>query len=62
MKCQSLFSGINKKNTVCHLLSVGDNLHEMSNPVSGKKRKIFQNVNAENFIQSANHFTLLQGK
>ena len=36
------------------IVSIGDNLHEMLNPVSWEKiRKISQKLSAENFTQSA---------
>ena len=36
-------------------LCIGDNLHEMSNPVSGKNKKNISMLSAENFTQSAKH-------
>ena len=35
------------------IVSNGDNLHEMSNPVFWKKEKCFEMLSAENFAQSA---------
>ena len=32
------------ENRIWHFMQIGDNLHEMSNPVSGKNKKIIQNV------------------
>ena len=37
------------------IVSIGDNLHEMSKPVLRKIRKILQYVMAENFTQHARH-------
>ena len=44
------------------IVSNGDNLHEMSNPIFWKKQKYFDVLSAENFTQSArlnrqSHFT-----
>ena len=40
--------------TICNFMH-GDNLHEMSDPVSWEKIKYFKMLSAENFIQSAKH-------
>ena len=51
--------------TICktcqHLFSDGDNLHDMSNPVSGenKKKKYFNMSSAEIFTQSSKHLSLV---
>ena len=38
------------------IVSIGDNLHEMSNPVFWEnKKKYFQMSSAEKFIQNAKH-------
>ena len=39
-----------------HIVSMGDNLHEISNPVSWEKyEKYFKMSSAESFTQSAEH-------
>ena len=47
------------ENRIWHFMQIvswGDNLHEMSNPVFwGKKDKYFKLLSAENFTQSAKH-------
>ena len=35
------------------IVSTGDTLHEMTNPVYWENKKIFQQSSAENFTQSA---------
>ena len=48
------FSPLTGFDILCKL-SPGDNLHKMSNPVSGKnKRKYFKISSAKNFTQSGN--------
>ena len=42
--------------TFMQIVSIGDNLHEMSKPVFwANKKKYFSMLSAENFIQSAKH-------
>ena len=37
------------------IVSVGDNLHEMSNPVFWEKLEYFNMLSAKNFTQNAKH-------
>ena len=41
-------------------MQIGDNLHEISNPVYRNNKKIFQNIAAENFTQSAKRYDKLR--